>query len=68
MAGQMMTEPELGPPLSGSPQNPAREPAKRKPAGRGTVGDTAFMDAVIIVAAAWLALLVLYYSLRNHNV
>lgn len=68
MPGQMMTEPELGPPLVGSAQNPAREPSKRKPAGKGTVGDAAFMDAVMIVVAAWALLLFLYFSLRNHNV
>lgn len=54
--------------LTGTPQNPAREPAKKSRDGKGTIGDTAFMDAVIIVALAWAILLFLAYSLRHHNV
>ena len=54
--------------LAGTPKNPAREPSKRPRNGKGSIGDKAFMDAVIIVVVAWLFLLFLAYSLRNHNV
>jgi len=62
------TEQEKAPPLVGTKANPAREPSKRPATGKGGIGDTAFMDSIIIVVAAWLVLLFLMYSLRNHNV
>lgn len=69
MALKMETEPEIsGPPLKGSKQNPARDPAKANRDGRGSIGDQAFMMSVCIVAAAWIILLALAYSLRHHNV
>jgi len=54
--------------LAGSPQNPAREPRKRPGTGKGSIGDTAFIDGVILVVIAWLVVLFLMYSLRAHNV
>lgn len=67
--GSMATE--VGsptPPLKGTKDNPAREPRKRALTGKGSIGDQALMDAVILVAIAWLVLVVLAYSLRNHNI
>jgi hypothetical protein len=54
--------------LVGTKDNPTREPRKRPPSGKGSIGDVAFMDSVIIVVAAWSLVLFLYMSLRNHNV
>jgi hypothetical protein len=54
--------------LVGSPQNPAREPRKRPPTGKGSIGDTAFLDAVVVVGLSWLLLLLLMFSLRSHNI
>lgn len=46
-----------------------REPVGPKTAGsKGSVGDQAVMDAVIIVGAAWLIMFFLWFSLRSHNV
>jgi len=46
-----------------------REPVAPKSSGsKGTVGDRAVMDAVMLVGACWVALFLLSYSLRNHNV
>jgi hypothetical protein len=46
----------------------SREPVGPKRAGdKGTVGDTALMDAIAIVVAAWLILFFLAFTLRNHN-
>lgn len=64
----MVTEAEKTADLVGTKANPAREPRKRPANGRGSVGDQAFMDAVYIVAAAWLLLLLLWFSLKTHNV
>lgn len=36
--------------------------------GQGSMGDRAFMDAVTIVAIAWLVLIFLVVSLRAHNI
>ena len=69
MAGNMATETEKGGlPLAGMPGNPAHEPRKASKEGKGSIGDRAFMDAVCIVAFAWLFLLFLAYTLRHHNV
>jgi hypothetical protein len=54
--------------LVGTKDNPAREPRKRPGTGKGSIGDTAFVDGVIIVVVAWLVVLFLMYSLRAHNV
>lgn len=54
--------------LVGTKENPAREPRKRPMDGKGSIGDTAFKDAVVIVALAWVFLLFLYFTLRHHNV
>jgi len=46
-----------------------REPVGPKSAGsKGSVGDTALMDAVAIVLVAWVLLFLLTYSLRHHNI
>jgi len=55
--------------LVGTKENPARDPKSKAPVeGKGSIGDKAFMDAVIIVAIAWAFLIFLAYSLRHHNV
>jgi hypothetical protein len=54
--------------LVGTKDNPAREPRKRPGTGKGSIGDKAFIDSVIVVAIAWLLLLFLMYSLRAHNI
>jgi len=64
----MKTEDEKVTHLAGTPQNPSRDPRKRPRDGKGSLGDTAFMDALIIVILAWAFLLFLAYSLRHHNV
>ena len=61
----MITEPER----VGNPIVSTREPVGPKTAGdKGTPGDMAVMDAVMIVGAAWLILFFLGFSLRRHNV
>lgn len=46
-----------------------REPKRRLKSGaKGSVGDQAVMDAVCIVAFAWIVLILLALSLRNHNI
>lgn len=47
----------------------SREPVGPKnAASKGSVGDQAVMDAVLIIAASWLFLFFLSFSLRGHNV
>lgn len=47
----------------------SREPVGPKRAGaKGSLGDQALMDAVIIVGAAWLVLIALSFSLHRHNI
>lgn len=61
----MITEPER----VGQPITTTREPVGPKSAGdKGTPGDMAVMDAVMIVGIAWLILFFLAFSLRRHNV
>lgn len=62
------TESEKVVSLVGTKDNPAREPRKRPATGKGSIGDMAFKDAVLIVVLAWVIVLFLYVSLRNHNV
>lgn len=46
-----------------------REPVRKPKAGEpGSIGDTAFKDACIVVGVAWLVLFFLAFSLRGHNV
>lgn len=53
----------------GNPIVSTREPVGPKTAGdKGTPGDMAVMDAVMIVGAAWLVLFLLVFSLRRHNI
>lgn len=53
----------------GNPIVTTREPVGPKKAGdKGSMGDRALMDAVIIVAAAWVVLIALAFSLHRHNI
>lgn len=53
----------------GSPAVFSREPVGPKNAGsKGSLGDTALMDAIAIVVAAWVVLFLLAFSLRRHNI
>jgi hypothetical protein len=36
-------------------------------ASKGSVGDTALMDAVAIVVGAWIVVFLIAFSLRRHN-
>lgn len=52
-----------------APIKTTREPVGPKRAGdKGSMGDRALMDAVLIVGIAWAVLLVLAFSLHRHNV
>ncbi len=55
-------------PLAGMPGNPAHDPKRKDKEGKGSIGDKALMDAVVIVAVAWLFLIFLSFSLRHHNI
>jgi len=66
--GTMANEAEKTADLKGMPSNPARDPKSKSKTGKGSIGDTALRDALMIVVAAWLILLFLAYSLRHHNV
>ena len=56
-------------PRQGNPIVTSREPVGPKnAASRGSTGDKALMDAVMIVIAAWVLLFLLGFSLRAHNV
>ncbi len=47
----------------------SREPVGPKAAGdKGTLGDQALMDALVIVAVGWALLLFLMFSLRSFNI
>lgn len=59
---------QVSPPLKGTAENPARDPKSGGPAGGATVGDMAFKDAVIMVSVCWVLLILLWYSVRHHNV
>lgn len=53
----------------GDPIITTREPKGPKRSGdKGTVGDVALMDALLIVGIAWAVLFLLAFSLRRHNV
>lgn len=53
----------------GRPIQTTREPVGPKnAASKGSTGDQALMDAVMIVVAAWVLLFFLGLSLRKHNV
>jgi hypothetical protein len=53
----------------GNPIVSTREPVGPKTSGdKGTLGDMAVMDAVMIVGAAWILLIFLAFSLRRHNI
>lgn len=51
------------------PINMTREPVGPKnAASKGSVGDVALMDSLIIVGVAWLVVFFFAFSLRRHNV
>jgi len=62
------TEPEKIVRLVGTKDNPARDPKVKPDGGKGSIGDKALMDSLIVVIVAWAFLLFLAYSLRHHNV
>jgi hypothetical protein len=69
MAGQnMATESEKVVHLAGTKQNPARDPKLMKKGAPGSMGDVALKDAIVIVVLAWLVLIFLAFSLRQHNI
>lgn len=52
----------------GSPIQMTREPVGPKRAGgKGSIGDQALMDAVLMVIGAWAVVVALAVSLRSHN-
>lgn len=56
-------------PRQGRSIQTTREPVGPKRAGdKGTMGDQAVMDAVLLVGACWLFLFLIFFSLRRHNV
>lgn len=55
-------------PLTGTSEKPARDPKVMAKSGRGSIGDKAFMDGIIIVCIAWAILIFFYWSLRHHNI
>jgi hypothetical protein len=51
------------------PLSVAREPVGPKnAASKGSVGDQALMDSLIIVGGAWILLFLIYFSVRTHNI
>lgn len=47
----------------------AREPKGPKRAGdKGSMGDQALQDAMMIIVLAWAVLFLLAFSLRGHNI
>jgi hypothetical protein len=49
--------------------NTSREPKRRAAAGEpGNIGQTALMDALILVGVAWLLVFFFAFSLRHHNI
>lgn len=64
MAGQMVAETHDAPRLVTS-----REPVgPRAPGDKGSAGDRALMDGILIIGIAWAILFLLIWSLRSHNV
>lgn len=55
-------------PLVGTKDNPARDPRKRPVTGKGSIGDVALRDGIMIIALCLAFLLFLAYSLRHHNI
>jgi hypothetical protein len=53
----------------GRPIVTTREPVGPKnAASKGSIGDQALMDALMIVGLAWVVLFMLTFSLRHHNI
>lgn len=62
-------------PIRTESREPTRLNTEREPVGvepkngaRGSVGDKAVMDAIVIVLIAWAVLFFLVFSLRRHNI
>lgn len=68
MAGTLKTETDDRAEIKGMPSNPGRDPKRRPKDGKGSIGDTALSDAIIVLAVCWALLLLLAYSLRHHNI
>ncbi len=68
MAGNMETETDTRVDLKGSPANPARDPKRMTDADKAQVGYVALKDAIVIIAVAWLIVLMLFFSLRHYNI
>lgn len=61
---KMMAEDER----TGSPLVTSREPAGPKRVGaKGSVGDTAVMDAIYIIVGLWALIFFVYLSLNKYN-
>lgn len=41
---------------------------KSKKSNNRSIGDQAFLDAMLIIGGAWLVLIFLVYTLRAHNI
>ncbi|HWV44726.1 MAG TPA: hypothetical protein VN039_01685 [Nitrospira sp.] len=59
---------QVSPDLKGSPKNPARDPKSKDKVDKGSIGDRALMDAVMLIVGALALLVLLWYSVRNHNI
>jgi hypothetical protein len=61
---------QVSPPLVGTKENPARDPSATAKGNtmKGTVGDRALMDSIVLISIAWALLFMLFFSLRGHNV
>ena len=65
MAGSIRVEPEQ----KSNPLTFSREPKGPKRSGdKGSIGDQALTDALMIIVACWILLFLLAFSLRRHNV
>lgn len=67
-SGSIKTEKDDRSDLKGMPSNPGRDPKRRPKDGKGSIGDTALSDALIVVAVCWGLLILLAWSLRQHNI
>jgi hypothetical protein len=53
----------------GSPLQTTREPqGPVKPGGKGSMGEQACNDALLMIGACWLLFFILVFSLRRHTV
>ncbi len=61
----IMERPENGPPDLATSKEPVASKNRGTPT---TVGNIALNDALLLVGLAWLVLILLYVSLRSHNI